>query len=288
MLEGYWVSAHQRRLTSGRTEVFAGSREAAGAVNVNRRHAELIPPARSDVGQQDALFGYLRVTEVRGQGACTFSAGNLIYFNTWKRLLKDQELWHISASFFVFHSHHIQKNTSHTKLDKRTSVCVPSCDRFCWNTSIHREAVLCFQCLWVLQSRDLTSVHSDWPVPCPATGWRHLHWGECQSSSGAEERTEPVLRRCWSEMTSVSPADRRNLPQTPTLSWASEELLRQRDNINMDLIKWVVLDDSYVSVSIKCCVIIKSMCSSNTNRPHAADFHLTFKAFIHIHSYARN
>lgn len=52
---------HQRRLTSGWTEVFAGSREAAGAVNINRRHTELIPPARSDVGQQDALFCYLRV-----------------------------------------------------------------------------------------------------------------------------------------------------------------------------------------------------------------------------------
>ncbi len=55
-------------LTSGRAEVFAGGREAARAMNVHRRHAELIPAARPDIAQQRSLYSNLRGTGVRGHG----------------------------------------------------------------------------------------------------------------------------------------------------------------------------------------------------------------------------
>ena len=53
-------------LTFGGAEVFAGGREASGAMHVDGCHSELIPPAGSYVGQLDPLICGLR-RNVTGQ-----------------------------------------------------------------------------------------------------------------------------------------------------------------------------------------------------------------------------
>lgn len=62
--------------TSGGAEVFAGSSEAAGPMNVDSSHSELVPSASSDVGQLDTLLCSLRdrLGDTTGQGSCRVMA----------------------------------------------------------------------------------------------------------------------------------------------------------------------------------------------------------------------